>query len=177
MKDFDENELIDKAMAGQLDAKERQLWEALLAERPELEAELAIGRALREMPKPPAVSSNFTALVLQEINRADGKKASRWNFNWLNWPMLVRAGGVAVVVLGIGVQVAHQRRVEKQAVAQTVRSFAGGLNVVAAKPEAQPERVITLVKDFEAIRNLPAPGNVDSRDVDSRLLAAMRLGE
>jgi hypothetical protein len=85
--------------------------------------------------------------------------------------------GVAVVVLGIGFQVAHQRKVEKQEVAQTVRSFAGGLNVVASKSEVQPERVVTLLKDFEAIRNLPAPGDIDLRDVDSGLLAAMRSSE
>src|SRR5690348_16115775 len=109
MKNFDENELIDKAMAGRLNAEEQRLWEALLAERPDLEAELKIGRALRAMPKPPAVSSNFTSLVLQEINRAAPERRSSWNFDWLSWPRLVRLGGVAIIALGIGVQVAHQR--------------------------------------------------------------------
>src|SRR5690348_16953354 len=133
MKNFDENELIDKAMAGRLNAEEQRLWEALLAERPELEAEWQIGHALRALPKPPAVSSNFTALVLQEINRAAPERRAGWSFAWLRWPRLVRLAGVAVVALGIGVQVAHQRKMEKQQVAQTVQSFAGGLSVVAAK--------------------------------------------
>jgi hypothetical protein len=172
MKNFDENELIDKAMAGRLSAEEQRMWETLLAERPELEAEAQIGRALRSMPKPPAVSSNFTALVLQEIQRPAPERAARWNFHWLSWPRLMRAAGVAVVVLGIGVQVAYQRKVEKQAVAQTVRSFAGGMTVVAARAEAQPEQVVTLLQDFEAIRNLPSVS-----DVDSTLLAAMRSTE
>src|ERR1041385_389507 len=123
MKNFDENELIDKAMAGRLNAEEQRLWAALLAERPELEAESQIGRALRAMPKPPAVSSNFTSLVLQEINRTAPQPSSGWKFNWLSWPRLVRAAGVAVVALGIGLQVTHQRTVEKQQVTQTVRSF------------------------------------------------------
>ena len=148
------------------------MWEALLAERPDLQVELEIGRALRRAPKPPAVSSNFTALVLEEINREAPEQGSRWNFHWLTRPRLMRAAGVAVVVLGIGVQLAHQRKVEKQEVAQTMRSFAGGMTVVAAKPEAQPERVVTLAKDFEAIRNLP---NVS--DVDASLLAALRTTE
>jgi hypothetical protein len=168
MKNFDENELIDKAMAGRLNAEEQRLWAALLAERPDLEAELKIGHALRAMPKPPAVSSNFTSLVLQEINRAAPERRSSWNFNWLSWPRLVRLAGVAVVALGIGVQVAHQRSVEKQEVAQTVRSFAGGLNVVAAKADAQPDRVVTLLQDFDSIRRLPT-----ANDVDTKLLSAL----
>src|SRR6185436_21164929 len=97
MKNFEENELIDKAMAGRLNAEEQRLWEALLAERPELEAELEIGRALRSMPKPPAVSSNFTGLVLQEINKPARERSSGWGVNWLSWPRLVRAAGVGVV--------------------------------------------------------------------------------
>ena len=162
MKNFDENELIDKAMAGRLNAEEQRLWEALLAERPELEAELQTGQAMRALPKPPAVSSNFTSLVLQEINRAEPERRAGWTFNWLSWPRLVRLAGVAVVVLGIGVQVAHQRRVEKQEVAQTMRSFADGLTVVAAKPEMQPDRVVTLLEDFDAIRRLPTASDVDT---------------
>jgi hypothetical protein len=115
MKNFDENELIDKAMAGRLNAEEQRLWESLLVERPELEAELEIGRALQSIPKPPAVSSNFTALVLQEINRAESKQPrGAWGVNWLSWPRLLRATGVAVVAAGIGVQLSHMRRVERQ---------------------------------------------------------------
>jgi hypothetical protein len=172
MKNFDENELIDKAMAGRLGAKERQLWEALLAERPDLQAELEIGKALRKIPAPPAVSSNFTALVMDHVRRASPSRDTWWNFHWLTRPRLVRASGVAVVALGIGFQVAHQNKVEKQQVAQTVRSFAGGLNVVAANPRVQPAQVISLAQDFDAIRNLPA-----ASDVDNDLLAALRSTE
>src|SRR3954467_4500849 len=111
MKNFDENELIDKAMAGRLNAEEQRLWAALVVERPELEAELEIGRALRAMPKPPAVASNFTALVMQEINRPGAERGRNWNFNWLGWPRLMRAAGVAVIAIGIGVQITHQRNV------------------------------------------------------------------
>jgi hypothetical protein len=168
MKNFDENELIDKAMAGRLTVEEQRLWEALLAERPDLEAELEIGRALRAMPKPPAVASNFTALVMQEINRPGAERGRNWNFNWLGWPRLMRAAGVAVIAIGIGVQITHQRNVEKQQVAQTMKSFTGGLSVVAAKPDVQPQTVVTLLQDFDAIRNLPVSAN----DVDTGLLAA-----
>ena len=165
MKNFDENELIDKAMAGRLNTEEQRLWAALLAERPELEAELEIGRALRATPKPPAVSSNFTALVLQEINKPAPKR-SRWRVSWLTWPRLVRAAGVAVVALGIGVQISHTRRVEKQEAA--LKNFTHGLNVVAAETEVQPQAMVALLKDFEAIRQMPVVS-----DVDKDLLTAL----
>src|SRR3954467_9352329 len=127
MKNFDENELIDKAMAGRLNAEEQRLWAALVVERPELEAEVEIGRALRTMPKPPAVSSNFTALVLQEINKVVPERAVASWAELFRWPRLARWTGVAVVVVGIAVGVTHQRN-EKRQVAETVKSFAGGLN-------------------------------------------------
>jgi len=173
MKNFDENELIDKAMAGRLDAKERKLWESLLAERPDLQAEIEIGQVLRRMPRPPAVSSNFTALVMREIGRSHSTRAASWSFSWLTWPRLVRASGVAVVALGIGFQVVHQNKVDQQRqVTQTMRSFAGGLNAVATTPGVQPEQLISLAQDFDAIRNLPA-----ASDVDNELLAALRTTE
>src|SRR6185436_2781447 len=139
MKNFDENELIDKAMAGRLNADEQRLWAALLAERPELEAELQIGQALQAVPKPPAVSSNFTALVLQQINSAEPQRTRGWNMNWLSWPRLVRTAGVAVVALGVGLQLSHMRRqeaalrVESQGAA--LKSFTHGLNVVAVNTQ------------------------------------------
>jgi hypothetical protein len=159
MKNFDENQLIDKAMAGRLNAEEQRWWEALLAERPELEAELQIGRALQAIPKPPPVSSNFTALVLQEINRAEPEHARGWNINWLRWPRLIRAAGVTVVALGVGLQLSHMRRVERQEAA--LKSFTHGLNVVAAKTEVRPEAMVTLLNDFEAIRHMPVVSDVD----------------
>src|SRR5689334_18461276 len=124
MKNFDENELIDKAMAGRLSEDEQRMWTALLAERPELEAELEIGRALQAMPKPPAVSSNFTALVLQQINKAAPERSPA-QVNWLSWPRLVRAAGLAAVVaLGVSVQLGHMRKVEKQQAA--LKTFTHG---------------------------------------------------
>jgi len=171
MKNFDENELIDKAMAGRLTVEEQRLWEALLAERPELETELEIGRALKAMPKPPMVSSNFTALVLQEINQPAPSGSSRWNFNWLSgrgwfappgWPWLWWASGSN---WRISAELKNKKWPKR---CGALRRNDGG----RAKPESQPEQVVTLVQDFEAIRNLPA-----SSDVDSSLLAALRSNE
>jgi hypothetical protein len=172
MKNFDENELIDKAMAGRLNADEQRLWEALLAERPELETELQIGRALRAMPEPPAVSSNFTALVLQEITKVAPERAAASWADWFRWPLFARWAGAAVVAVGIVVAVIHHQN-ERREVAESVQSFAGGLNVVAARTDVQPQAVVTLLEDFDAIRHLPAR----SSDVDDGLLAALRSNE
>ena len=168
MKNFDENELIDKAMAGRLNAEEQRLWERLLAERPDLEAELQIGRALRSMAQPPAISSNFTALVLQQINRAEPTRPRSWTAHWLSWPRLLRSAtaGLAVVAVGITLQLAHLRKVEKQEAA--LKSFTHGLNIVTAETEAQPQLMVTLLNDFEAIRKMPVVS-----DVDKDLLTAL----
>lgn len=166
MKNFDENELIDKAMAGRLNVDERRMWESLLAERPELQMDLEVGRALQAMAKPPAVSSNFTALVLQQINKPTAQPSATWKAQWLSWPRFVRAAGLAVVALGVGVQVAHMRKVEKQEAA--LKNFTHGLNVVAADTTPQPEAMVTLLKDFDAIRQMPM-----ASDVDTSLLTAL----
>jgi hypothetical protein len=167
MKNFDENELIDKAMAGRLNAEEQRLWAALLAERPELEAELQIGQALQAIPKPPAVSSNFTALVLQEINRPGVVHPRSWTANWLTWRFVRRAtAGLALVAIFASFPLAHLRKAEKQQAA--LESFTQGLNVVAANTDVQPEAVVTLLNDFEAIRKMPAVS-----DVDTELLTAL----
>jgi hypothetical protein len=168
MKNFDENELIDKAMAGRLNADEQRLWEALLAERPELEAELQIGRALRAGAKPPPVSSNFTALVLQQINQNAAETRPVGWLDWLRWPRLARIAGVAVITVGVGATLIH-REVEQRRVAATVRNFAGGISAVAARPDAQPQVVMAVMQDFEAIQRLPASETY----VDNDLLAAL----
>jgi hypothetical protein len=170
MKNFDENELIDKAMAGRLNADEQRLWEALLAERPELEAELQIGRALRGIPKPPQVSTNFTALVLQQINQAAPNTQTQpvgW-LDWLRGPRFARIAGIAVVTIGLGATLIH-REVEQRRVAATVRNFAGGISAVAANPNAEPQVVMAVMQDFEAIQRLPASETY----VDNDLLAAL----
>src|ERR1700759_4843092 len=76
MSDAEFNELIDKAMAGRLTPEEEFRWNALLAERPDLEENVAVGRALGALPAPPAVSSTFTALVLDGI-RQDERRGER----------------------------------------------------------------------------------------------------
>ena len=90
----------------------------------------------------------------------------------ISWPRLVRTAGVAVVALGVGLQLSHMRRqeaalrVESQGAA--LKSFTHGLNVVAVNTQAQPDAVVTLLNDFEAIRKMPAVS-----DVDTELMTAL----
>jgi hypothetical protein len=80
MNEADLQELIDKAVAGRLSREEEQRWNALLVERPELEDEIALGEALQALPKPPAVASNFSALVMQEIRRGETTERKKPRF-------------------------------------------------------------------------------------------------
>jgi hypothetical protein len=171
MNNSDENKLIDKALAGRLDADEQRLWQELLAQRPDLAMDAEIASALRELPKPPAVSSNFTALVLQGINRPEPRRATTWR-DWLRLPRLARATGVAVVIFGIGITVAHRQK-QQQEVADSLRSFTGGVAALTEAAQAKPEQIVSVFQDFEAIRNLPA----NAADVDYSLLAALQSDE
>lgn len=168
MKKPNENELIDKAMAGRLSAGEQLLWEQLLAQRPDLEMDAEIGRALRELPKPPAVSSNFTAQVLHGINRPTPKRVTTWR-DWLRFPRLIRATGLAVVVFGLGIAVIRHQEPPHQ-VAESVKNLTAGVAALSEGGNSKPEQIVTVFKDFDAIRNLPA----NASDIDYSLLAALR---
>jgi hypothetical protein len=171
----DPQELIDRAMAGRLDAGEQREWEALLEQRPELQEDVELGRALAALPPPPAVSSNFTALVMQEINRDEPRSAPvRWT-DWLRWPRFARLTGTAVVLLGVGAAVTlQQRHNHEQKLAVSVKTLAGGVNIVAANEKgADPTAMVKVFQDFEAIRRLPTT----AAPVDTDLLMALRSEE
>jgi hypothetical protein len=169
MNDADFSELIDKAMAGKLTPEEEVRWNGLLAERPELEEDLAVGRALQALPPPPRVSSNFTALVLQQIQRekrAGERRDSTKPRGWFRWPGFARISAIAAVTLVLAVAGLQLRQEhELQAAAQT---FAGGMSKVSETRNA-PEAVVAVFKDFAAIRNL----SEQSEAVDYKLLAAL----
>jgi hypothetical protein len=167
MKNEDIEELIDKAMAGRLSAEEQVRWAALVAERPELDENLALGEALRNLPQPPVVSSNFTTLVLQQINRHEPVAREHHWLAWLRWRGFARVtGGAAIIAVAF---VAMQARQNQRQIEKTARTFAGVVSAVAAKPDIQPEAIVSVMKDFDAIRQLP-----DTASVDYGLLAALR---
>jgi hypothetical protein len=156
MNSADDSELNDKAMAGRLTPEE-------VSALSDLEEDVALGQALRALRPPPKVSTNFTALVLQQIQERPKQKTSFTN--WLRWPVLARAtAGLAFVAI-FGV-VMSQRR-ENLEVTTGARKFAAVTS--AASQTLPPEAVVEVFKDFEAVKNLPAA----TPTVDYALLAAL----
>jgi anti-sigma factor RsiW len=168
MKSLDE--LKDGAMAGRLSPEEEREWTRLVAEEPELEAEVALGRALQALPEPPLVSTNFTTRVLEEVRRGERRSMAQGT-DWMGWLRslrFARVASAAVVVGGLCFATLQQRRNSERDVADAVRTFAGGVSAVAPAPEA--EAMVSVFQDFDAIRRLPGSGS----DVDYGLLAALR---
>ena len=130
-----------------LTAAEAVELRAYLAAHPEAqsdwETEAALGEVLTRLVDTP-VSSNFTARVLQAVEReiADHTWAPRWN--WACQVLLPRAA-VVVAVAGLGL-FAYQRYevVERAKLARSV------VAVLDAKSLPSPQ----VLADFEAIRRL-----------------------
>jgi anti-sigma factor RsiW len=145
------------------EAEEAQLQAWLTANpeaREEWEAEAGLNHLLEALPEAPAVSSNFTALVLQAVEREDAamaRSAQRGRRTWWRW--LPRTA-VAAAVLGLGTfsyqhQVQNNRRVMAQSVTELSQI------VVASNP--------AFMEDFDAIQWL---GDLKPK-ADTELLALM----
>jgi anti-sigma factor RsiW len=150
-----------KLAAGE--AAELRAW---LAAHPETltdwEAEAGLNEALGELPDAP-VPSNFTARVLQSIERESGAAARRQRRNWqlwTDWRWLPKVA-VTVVVLGAGL-------FSYQQVARAARRAEYAKSVTAVSDVASlpgPD----VLKDFDAIRvSNPTPV------ADEELLAALK---
>lgn len=123
---------------------------AWLAIHPEAEAEhrleSAVNDALRRIPDAP-VPSNFTARVVQAIEREE-RQATRnaRDWNWI-WRVLVPRTAAAMLVVGAGVIAYEQIRDERRA--RTTESIKTVLGVtVLPSPE--------VLEDFDVIRRLDA---------------------
>jgi anti-sigma factor RsiW len=166
MNEPDLQELIDKAATGRLSGEEEKRWSALLAERPELEEELALAEALQALPAPPPVSSNFTALVMQELRRIESAPAESSRRSRFQWPRFARLTATAAIVFGIAITLRHQREIQRAEMA--AQTISDGVKVITPALEIAPESLVTVFQDFDAIRRLPA------MPVDEKLLAALR---
>jgi hypothetical protein len=150
-----------KLTAGE--AAELRAW---LAANPEAladwEAEAKLSEALGQLPDAP-VPSNFTARVLQSVER-ESAAASRWQREkwrfWLRRRWLPRTA-VAAVVLAAGL-LSYEQATRAARRAEYAKSVAA-VSDVASLPS--PE----VLKDFDAIR-VSNPSSV----ADEELLAAMK---
>ena len=144
------------------EAAELQAWLAAHPEaRENWEAEAGLNEALGRLPDAP-VASNFTARVLQAVERDTASERRRrqrkWRFaEWLRW--LPRAA-VAMVILGVGL-ISFQR-VRSPHYRSLVQSVAA-VSRVSSLPS--PE----ILEDFDAIRvSNPTPA------ADEELLAVLK---
>ena len=119
------------------EAELRVLLAANAEARMDWEAEAGLNELLSQVPDAP-VASNFTARVLQAVEReTDRTRAKGWSF-WHRLPRWVPRAAVAGVVLAFGT-FAYQRH-------QTLETARSVAHISVPEPE--------LLRDFDAIRQL-----------------------
>ena len=131
---------------------ERERRRAWLADHPESraewEVEAGLTEALDRLPNVP-VSSNFTSLVMRQIEREASARAPHAGVTWFVWsrrPRWLPKIGFAAILVGAGLISYHHQvlAVQRAAVAQSVVTVSG----VASLPSPR------FLKDFDAIRAL-----------------------
>jgi len=145
------------------DAEQAEL-RAWLAAHPEAqddwETEAALGELLARLPDAP-VASNFTARVLQAVEREDAASEREHAARWPRfWRVFVPRIATTLVLVGAGL-FAYHRHVQAERL-QLIQSVAAVADV-RSLPSPQ------FLQDFEAIRRLrPVP------PADQELLALMQ---
>jgi len=154
MSESEFNELRELSWRRPLNAIEEARLQAYLAMHPEQRAaweeELGLTQTLNQLPQMP-VSSNFTSLVLQELDQAE-RKATRWGRWWPGWlqrRLRSLAWGTALALMLVvgftGYQV-HQEH-------QQLKQGAGLIAAAIPEPDA--------LANFETIQKLGPLPSVD----------------
>lgn len=117
----------------------------------DLELEARLIQALARLPDAP-VSSNFTARLMQAVEREESRPSRQWNFNW-NWhTLLPRLAVTAAAVLFAGLTLHHYERAsQRTAFAKNVALLAG----------SQPLPSVDALNNFDAIQRLNQPAHAD----------------
>jgi hypothetical protein len=128
--------------------------------RAEYEAEQALSEVLEHLPEAPAVSSNFTALVVRAVER-EAQIRTRPEVRWWSLHRWLPRIAVASVVLGLSVAAWHHHDAEMKArvtmahvkMARDVEQL--GAALVVSAPE--------LTENFDSMRRLSdsTPGKAD----------------
>ena len=156
--------LIEARWQRQLTPAEEAELRAWLAAHPEAradwEADAALSRALDRLPDAP-VSSNFTARVLQAVERENAatQRAPQSRKSW-SWRWFLPRAALGAVFLVMSVMAVREARFERtQRYARSLKT----VSAVAALPGPD------ILKDFDAIEQLST-----TRPPDLELLALLQ---
>jgi len=148
MKDPVYNQLREQSWRRKLtDAEEAEL-RAWLAAHPELradwEAEAGLSEILGRLPDAP-VPTNFTARVLQAVERESAAASPARVRSWKSWRLLLPKAAMAAMAIGFGLLAYQHYQTEKRV--ELARNVAAVSDIVAA---SNPD----VVRDFDPIRRL-----------------------
>ena len=171
MNSADEHDHILDAVRGSLSSHDQADFDRALASDPALRArfdeERALNNALGALPNAP-LSSNFTVLVLQAVQREESRprQARRAPF-WARFK-LVRLASALSLVAAVALTLDYRRKAEqREEMALGLTAFTQVADALAAEKAAPVE----IFSNFEAIQTLshvPAES-----ELDFELLAAL----
>jgi len=158
-------QLLEQSWQRKLTETEESRLRGLLESHPEAQThwdiEAALSEALGQLPPAP-VSSNFTALVLQRLERESQTRSRRRGKEWQFWRKLswFPTTALAALVLGVGLLTYTETRiVHRQALLKSVEA----VSRVASLPSPR------ILEDYNAIQALStAPA------ADEQLLALLQ---
>jgi len=135
------------------EAAELRAWLAAHPEaREDWEAESALNAALTLLPAA-SVPSNFTARIMQAVDREtasspEGVRTWRWN-----WQLVLPRVAAAMAVMVVGVLALHQYTIHHQRIAL--------VKTVALVTSGQPVPSTEALENFAAIRRMSQPQHAD----------------
>ena len=162
------NDLLARALRGELSASEKHEFERRLQAEPALREawllEQSLDRALGHLPNIP-IPTNFTSLVLQSVRSEQASSESR-RTSWLRLRFPRLAAGLAVIGLAGLLTLDQYRKTQHEEMAQSVGSFTEVAS--ALSPEQKPGLAF---QDFDAIQRYSLPSE---SELDLELLAALQ---
>lgn len=170
MKDAEMNELVARALRGELSAGEKREFERQLKEDAALRemwrAERALENALGRLPNAP-VSSNFTHLVVQQVLQPKAKPSpanSRISIRQILGRLAFGTAAVGLICFGA---LQQRETMQRKEVAQTVNAFHGAARAMGGEEMPSTE----VLSNFEAIQQLSLPAE---SELDMELLVALQ---
>ena len=154
-----QNQLRELAWRRKLTEAERTELRAQPEAQADLELESRLSEALARVPDAP-MPSNFTARVLQAIEREEAHAVRTRSWSWY-WRVLVPRVAVAVAVVGFAGLAYQHHEFDKRV--QLARD-------IALLAQAQPMPSVEALKNFDAIQRM----SQTTPRADDELLALLR---